>query len=49
VAAVFAAAAEALEIVRAEGRPFLLECVTYRVRGHSKSDGAEYRPAGELD
>ncbi|MHC4252496.1 MAG: thiamine pyrophosphate-dependent dehydrogenase E1 component subunit alpha, partial [Planctomycetota bacterium] len=49
VEAVAAAATDALELVRADGRPFLLECVTYRVRGHSKSDPADYRPDGELE
>jgi len=49
VEAVFVAAAEALGCVRSDGRPFLLECVTYRLRGHSKSDTAPYRPEGELE
>ncbi len=49
VEAVAAAAAAALERIRSAGRPFLLECVTYRVRGHSKSDPADYRPEGELE
>jgi len=29
--------------------PVLLEIVTYRFRGHSMSDPAKYRPAGELE
>ena len=29
--------------------PALLEVITYRFRGHSMSDPAKYRPAGELD
>jgi pyruvate dehydrogenase E1 component alpha subunit len=33
---------------RGEG-PSLLECKTYRQRGHSRSDPAAYRPEGELD
>jgi len=49
VEAVFAAAAEALGRIRSEGRPFLLECITYRLRGHSKSDKAPYRPEGEVE
>jgi pyruvate/2-oxoglutarate/acetoin dehydrogenase E1 component len=49
VGAVLEAARAALQRVRDEGAPFLLECVTYRQRGHSKSDAATYRPAGELE
>jgi len=49
VAAVREAALAALARVRSERRPFLLECLTYRLRGHSKSDAAEYRPPGELE
>ncbi len=48
VEAVHAAAADALKRVRS-GRPFLLECKTYRMRGHSKSDRAGYRPPGEAE
>ena len=47
--AVHAAAAEAVERARAGGGPTLLECQTYRHYGHSKSDPAKYRPAGELE
>jgi 2-oxoisovalerate dehydrogenase E1 component len=49
VAAVREAALAALETVRGNWRPFLLECATYRRRGHSKSDPADYRPEGELE
>lgn len=49
VAAVMEAALDALESVRKDPRPFLLECLTYRRRGHSKSDPAHYRPEGELE
>lgn len=34
---------------RAGNGPVLLEVVTYRFRGHSMSDPAKYRPAGELE
>jgi pyruvate dehydrogenase E1 component alpha subunit len=29
--------------------PSLVECITYRWKGHSKSDPATYRPQGELE
>jgi len=47
--AVHAVAGEAAERARGGGGPTLLECRTYRHYGHSKSDPATYRPAGELD
>ena len=47
--AVHAAAREAVERARSGGGPTLLECQTYRHYGHSKSDPATYRPAGELE
>ena len=34
---------------RAGNGPVFLEIVTYRFRGHSMSDPAKYRPAGELE
>jgi TPP-dependent pyruvate/acetoin dehydrogenase alpha subunit len=34
---------------RAGEGPSLIECKTYRYRGHSRTDTAPYRPAGELD
>jgi TPP-dependent pyruvate/acetoin dehydrogenase alpha subunit len=46
---VHATVAEAVERARAGGGPTLLEMKTYRYRGHSRSDPAKYRPAGELD
>jgi acetoin:2,6-dichlorophenolindophenol oxidoreductase subunit alpha len=49
VEVVNAAVTEAVERARAGGGPSLLEMKTYRYRGHSRSDPAKYRPAGELD
>ena len=49
VEAVLAAAARAAEQVRAGQGPYLLECRTYRLSGHSKSDQCEYRPKGEAE
>lgn len=47
-AAVHAAAATAVEAARS-GRPYLLEVVTERLRGHSVVDPAKYRSAEEVD
>ena len=39
----------AVEFARAGNGPVILEAITYRYRGHSMSDPAKYRPAGELE
>lgn len=49
VTEVYAAASRAVDRARAGDGPTFLECKTYRTRGHSRSDPAKYRPAGELD
>lgn len=49
VVAVFEAATAAVDRARAGEGPTLLEAMTYRQSGHSRSDPAKYRPAGELE
>jgi TPP-dependent pyruvate/acetoin dehydrogenase alpha subunit len=49
VEAVHAAAATAVERARAGGGPTLLEAVTYRWKGHSKSDKNLYRSREEIE
>ena len=48
VEAVLAAAREAVAAIRASGRPYFLELVTYRLRGHFEPDDQAYVDAGEL-
>jgi pyruvate dehydrogenase E1 component alpha subunit len=43
-----AVVSEAVERVRAERRPLLVEAVTYRFRGHSMADPEEYRSKEEV-
>lgn len=49
VVAVRAVAERAFERARSGGGPTLVEALTYRQQGHSRSDPASYRPEGELD
>jgi TPP-dependent pyruvate/acetoin dehydrogenase alpha subunit len=49
VVAVRELAAETVARVRAGGGPELVEALTYRFVGHSRSDPGAYRPPGELD
>jgi pyruvate dehydrogenase E1 component alpha subunit len=44
-----AVAVQVLRDVRAGGGPVLVECKTYRHRGHSRSDPATYRPRAEVE
>lgn len=46
--AVYHAAVEAVARARAGEGPTLLECTTYRHRGHSRFDPAKYRPEQEV-
>lgn len=47
--AVLGVATAAVARARAGEGPTLLEAMTYRHSGHSRSDPAKYRPSGELD
>jgi TPP-dependent pyruvate/acetoin dehydrogenase alpha subunit len=49
VVAVAAAVGQAAARARAGGGPALLEAVTYRHFGHSRTDPAKYRPADEVE
>jgi 2-oxoisovalerate dehydrogenase E1 component len=37
------------ESIRNNPRPFLLECVSYRMRGHEEASGTKYYPKGQQD
>jgi TPP-dependent pyruvate/acetoin dehydrogenase alpha subunit len=49
VLAVRETAGRAVERARAGEGPTLLECFTYRHKGHSRVDPGKYRPEGELE
>jgi TPP-dependent pyruvate/acetoin dehydrogenase alpha subunit len=49
VLAMHTAAGEAVVRARAGEGPTLIEALTYRQKGHSRSDPATYRPPGELE
>lgn len=46
---VYQTVSEAVARARSGQGPTLIEMITYRFRGHSMSDPAKYRPAGELE
>lgn len=48
VVTVYDAVQEAVARARQGGGPTLIECRTYRKRGHSRRDPAQYRPADEV-
>lgn len=49
VLAVYEAAGQAVERARRGGGPTLIECKTYRHKGHSRFDPATYRPKEEVE
>ena len=49
VAAVFRAAKRAVDRARDGKGPFLLECITYRLRGHARFEPANYRQKDEVE
>ena len=49
ISAVRVGVSEAVERARTGGGPTLIEAKTYRFAGHSRTDQALYRPAGELE
>jgi len=49
VIAVYEAVRHAAEWVREHGRPYLIEAVTYRFRGHSMADPEFYRDKAEVE
>jgi pyruvate dehydrogenase E1 component alpha subunit len=49
VEAVHRVTAAAARLARSGGGPTLIECKTYRQRGHSRSDPGAYRAPGELE
>lgn len=49
VIAVHQAVQRAAEWVREQSRPYLIEAMTYRFRGHSMADPGKYRSPAELD
>lgn len=49
VLAVYEAASEAVRRARAGEGPTLLECMTYRITGHSRRDPCNYQPTDERE
>jgi len=49
VIAVYQAARQAVEQARGGGGPTLLECMTYRIRGHARFESSHYRETGEVE
>ena len=49
VVAVYREAQKAVARARAGEGPTLLECITYRIRGHARFEASSYRNAGEVE
>jgi len=49
VVAVYRSAMSAVERARSGEGPTLLECKTYRIRGHARFESSHYRPAEEVE
>ncbi len=46
---VYETARQEIETIRRGGGPILIECLTYRWKGHSVNDPGSYKPKGEQD
>jgi pyruvate dehydrogenase E1 component alpha subunit len=46
---VYTTTKRAIERARSGKGPAIIECLTYRLSGHSRADPAKYRPEGELE
>jgi 2-oxoisovalerate dehydrogenase E1 component len=46
---VYSAVKEIAESIRKNPRPIILECMTFRVRGHEEASGTKYYPEGIID
>ena len=46
---VYSTVKEIAESVRKNPRPIILECMTFRVRGHEEASGTKYYPEGMID
>lgn len=46
---VYSSVKEIAESIRKNPRPIILECMTFRVRGHEEASGTKYYPEGMID